>query len=150
MTVGSQVYRRSVCLRGEKRFSFMWELVLQHLGRARSICSPRTHDAEHAAFFSAQATPVCASPWFACVSAPRLRHSDGRPGGRARPTTCAQRARGRADVRPRDPGAARQRHGRPPAAPAMRRRASRSFVPPRARVPSPARGEGLKGPGGLC
>jgi len=60
--VSSQVYD-IVCLRGEKRFSFMWELVLKTSAGAIFILKTEG-DKEHAAFFSARA---------ACLQKPVVR-----------------------------------------------------------------------------
>ena len=53
LTVSSQVYD-VVCLRGEKRFSFMWELALKTSEGALFLLATDA-DKEHAAFFSARA-----------------------------------------------------------------------------------------------
>lgn len=62
LTVSSQVYD-VVCLRGEKRFSFMWELALKTAEGALFLLATDA-DKEHAAFFSARA---------ACLGKPVLR-----------------------------------------------------------------------------
>lgn len=53
VTVSSKVYD-VVCLRGEKRFSFMWELVLRTSDSAIFLLAGDA-DKDHAAFFSARA-----------------------------------------------------------------------------------------------
>ena len=62
LTVSSQVCD-VVCLRGEKRFSFMWELALKTSEGALFLLATEA-DKEHAAFFSARA---------ACLGKPVVR-----------------------------------------------------------------------------
>lgn len=62
VTVSSRVYD-VVCLRGEKRFSFMWELALKTSEGALFLLATDA-DKEHAAFFSARA---------ACLGTPVVR-----------------------------------------------------------------------------
>lgn len=62
VTVSSRVYD-VVCLRGEKRFAFMWELVLKTSEGAVFLLTT-DGDKEHAAFFSARA---------ACLQKPVVR-----------------------------------------------------------------------------
>jgi CheY-like chemotaxis protein len=72
VTVSSQVYD-VVCLRGEKRFSFMWELALKTSDGAIFLLGSDA-DKEHAAFFSARA---------ACLGTPVVRVCLGRSLGRS-------------------------------------------------------------------
>ena len=74
VTVGSQVYDL-FCLRGEKRFSFMWELVLRTSTGALYLLTT-DDDAEHAAFFSAKPTSL-RKPVVRVSLGTTLRHSDG-------------------------------------------------------------------------
>jgi DNA-binding response OmpR family regulator len=62
VTVSSQVYD-IFCLRGEKRFAFMWELVLK-TSEGGIFILKTDEDKEHAAFFSARA---------ACLQKPVVR-----------------------------------------------------------------------------
>jgi hypothetical protein len=62
VTVGSRIYD-VVCLRGEKRFSFMWELALKTSAGGVFLLATDA-DKEHAAFFSARA---------ACLAKPVVR-----------------------------------------------------------------------------
>jgi hypothetical protein len=74
VTVSSQVYD-VVCLRGEKRFSFMWELALKTSEGALFLLATDA-DKEHAAFFSARAACLGKPVVRACLGA-SLRSSTG-------------------------------------------------------------------------
>jgi len=56
VAIGDRVYD-FVCLRGEKRFAFMWELVLRTSAGALFLLTT-DDDAEHAAFFAARAASL--------------------------------------------------------------------------------------------
>ena len=56
VAIGDRVYD-VVCLRGEKRFAFMWELVLRTSTGALFLLTT-DDDAEHAAFFAARAASL--------------------------------------------------------------------------------------------
>jgi signal recognition particle receptor subunit beta len=56
VAAGERVYD-VVCLRGEKRFAFMWELVLRTSTGAIFLLTT-DDDAEHAAFFVARAASL--------------------------------------------------------------------------------------------
>lgn len=56
VAIGERVYD-VVCLRGEKRFAFMWELVLRTSTGALFLLTT-DDDAEHAAFFAARAASL--------------------------------------------------------------------------------------------
>jgi CheY-like chemotaxis protein len=72
--VSSQVYD-VVCLRGEKRFSFMWELVLKTSEGAIFLLATDA-DKDHAAFFSARAACLGKPVVRVCLAA-SLRSSTG-------------------------------------------------------------------------
>jgi hypothetical protein len=74
VTVSSQVYD-VVCLRGEKRFSFMWELVLKTSEGAIFLLKT-DEDKDHAAFFSARAACLGKPVVRVCLGA-TLRSSTG-------------------------------------------------------------------------
>jgi len=74
VTVSSQVYD-VVCLRGEKRFSFMWELALKTSEGALFLLATDA-DKEHAAFFSARAACLGKPVVRVCLGA-SLRSSTG-------------------------------------------------------------------------
>ncbi len=74
VTVSSQVYD-VVCLRGEKRFSFMWELALKTSEGAIFLLTTDA-DKEHAAFFSARAACLGKPVVRVCLGA-SLRSSTG-------------------------------------------------------------------------
>jgi CheY-like chemotaxis protein len=74
VTVSSRVYD-VVCLRGEKRFSFMWELVLKTSEGAIFLLATDA-DKDHAAFFSARAACLGKPVVRVCLSA-ALRSSTG-------------------------------------------------------------------------
>jgi CheY-like chemotaxis protein len=74
VTVSSQVYD-VVCLRGEKRFSFMWELALKTSEGALFLLATDA-DKEHAAFFSARAACLGKPVARVCLGA-SLRSSTG-------------------------------------------------------------------------
>ena len=74
VTVSSQVYD-VVCLRGEKRFSFMWELVLKTSEGAIFLLTTDA-DKDHAAFFSARAACLGKPVVRVCLGA-TLRSSTG-------------------------------------------------------------------------
>jgi len=74
VTVSSQVYD-VVCLRGEKRFSFMWELALKTSEGAIFLLKTDA-DKEHAAFFSARAACLGKPVVRVCLGA-SLRSSTG-------------------------------------------------------------------------
>ena len=74
VTVSSQVYD-VVCLRGEKRFSFMWELALKTAEGAIFLLATDA-DKEHAAFFSARAVCLGTPVVRVCLGA-SLRSSTG-------------------------------------------------------------------------
>jgi hypothetical protein len=66
-----------VCLRGEKRFAFMWELVLKTSEGALFLLNTDA-DHEHATFFSARAAALHKSVVRVCLapglpSAPEVR-----------------------------------------------------------------------------
>jgi DNA-binding response OmpR family regulator len=65
VTLAGQVYD-IVCLRGEKRFAFMWELVLKTSGGAVFLLKTDA-DREHAAFFSARAAALHKSVVQVCL-----------------------------------------------------------------------------------
>ncbi len=74
VTMSSQVYD-VVCLRGEKRFSFMWELALRTAEGAIFVLKTDA-DKEHAAFFSARAACLGKPVVRVCLGA-SLRSSTG-------------------------------------------------------------------------
>ncbi len=74
VTVSSRVYD-VVCLRGEKRFSFMWELALKTSEGALFLLATDA-DKEHAAFFSARAACLGTPVARVCLGA-GLRSSTG-------------------------------------------------------------------------
>ncbi len=74
VTVSSRIYD-VVCLRGEKRFSFMWELALKTSQGAVFLLAADA-DKEHAAFFSARAACLGKPVVRVCLGA-SLRSSTG-------------------------------------------------------------------------